>query len=281
VIDTHLHLWQLSRGWYGWNIPELGAVHADSSLADVTIAMTRAGVTGAVVVQAADTVAETDWLLALARDEPRIVGVVGYLPLADPAQVERALISRAAGPLVGVRQLWHDHHRSDELIDPGVLGSLALLGEAGLAVDVPNAFPALVPALTQAVDRAPQTRFVLDHCGKPPFGDAAAWIAWESSFTDLIARPNVIVKLSGLFGGSGSATAARSDELGRVVELTRSVAGAGRTMIGSDWPMTRGRLDYAATFQKLTGLLSSWSSDELAAVASGTARLVYRLGDRG
>ncbi len=240
LIDTHLHLWQLDRGWYGWNTPELGAVHRDSELAAVTAAMATAGVAAAVVVQAADRRAETDWLLDLARGEPRIRGVVGYLPLADPHAVEKLITAYADQPLVGVRQLWHDHDDPAELADPELIASIRLLGDAGLALDVPDAFPRLWPALAVAVERAPGTRIVVDHCGKPPFGDPAAWRVWERGFTDLAGRDNVVIKLSGLFGGRGATGPARPDELARVVELTRSAAGAERSMIGSDWPMTRG-----------------------------------------
>jgi len=277
MIDTHLHLWQLWRGWYGWNTPALGALHADSLIGDVRDEMTSAGVTGAIVVQAADATAETDWLLALAREEPQILGVVGYLPLEDPAEVERLLLAYAGSPLVGVRQLWHDHARQDELRNPDLIAGLALLADAGLPVDIPDAFPALWPALTHAVDRADRARFVLDHCGKPPFGDSRAWREWELRFIELAGRPNVIVKLSGLFGGSGSPNAATDEELERVVELTRSVAGADRTMIGSDWPMSRDRLGYAATLEKLTALISTWSAAEQSAATSQNARVTYVL----
>jgi L-fuconolactonase len=118
---------------------------------------------------------------------------------------------------------------------------------------------------------------VLDHCGKPPFGDDTAWRHWESRFIELAARSNVVVKLSGLFGGSGATTAATDDELARVVELARSIAGADRTMLGSDWPMSRDRLGYAAGLEKLSGLLSTWSADEQALATSGTAQKTYGL----
>lgn len=279
MIDSHLHLWELGCGWHGWNTSALGAVHADSGIGDIADEMTSAEVTGAVVVQAADTPDETEWLLAQARDEPRILGVVGYVPLTDVGEVERLVSSYAGRPLVGVRQLWHDHERADELTDARTLTGLRVLGDVGLAVDVPDAFPQLWPALTKAVDLAPKTWFVLDHCGKPPFGHPDAWRTWEASFTDLATRPNVIVKLSGLFGGSGSATAATDGELARVVELTRAVVGADRTMIGSDWPMSRDRLGYAATVEKLAALLSRWSPDERSAATRGTATTIYGLGD--
>jgi L-fuconolactonase len=277
MIDTHLHVWRLSTGWYAWNTPDLGDLHADSAVDDIGEAMSAAGVGSAVLVQAADTVAETDWLLSLARRDERVTGVVGYLPLADPAVLRDLLARYAAEPLVGVRQLWHSHDRIDELSDPAVLTSLAQLGEAGLAIDVPDAHPALWPALTRAVEQVPQTTFVLDHCGKPPFGDPGGWVDWESRFSTLGTYPNVVIKLSGLFGGSGSAVPATAGELARVTGLAREVAGPERIMVGSDWPMTRGTLEYGETVDRLRRLLASWSPQEQAAAMEGTAQASYGL----
>jgi L-fucono-1,5-lactonase len=275
MIDTHLHVWQLSAGWYGWNTPDLGAVHADSAVDDIADAMTAAGVESVVLVQAADTLAETDWLLDLARHDDRVAGVVGFLPLTDAGRLADLLAHYAGAPLVGVRQLWHDHARADELGDPAVMTSLGLLGEVGFAVDVPDAHPRLWPALARAVEQVPQTTFVLDHCGKPPFGDPAGWVDWETQFTALAARENVVIKLSGLFGGSGSVAPASADELDRVVSLVRDLAGAERIMIGSDWPMTRGTLGYEETMARLRRLLTSWSPEEKTAATTATARRTY------
>ncbi|HEU5483431.1 MAG TPA: amidohydrolase family protein [Microlunatus sp.] len=275
MIDTHLHLWRLGAGWYGWNTPDLGPVHVDSELSEVSEAMTRVGVTTAILVQAADRLAETDWLLDLAAEQPSVGGVVGYLPLDDVAALEDLLARHAGSGLVGVRQLWHDHDDPDELAAETTIRCLRLLGEGGLPVDVPNAFPSLWPALVRAVQAAPDTTFVLDHCGKPPFGDPAAWSRWERSFSELAGRPNVVVKLSGLFAGSGLAPA-RETELARVVELTRTAAGPGRTMIGSDWPMSRGTLDYAGSMIRLDGLLSEWSPAEQEQAKVDTALRTYR-----
>ena len=88
MIDTHLHLWQLDTGWYGWNTPELGAVHADSAADSVVSEMGRADVTSAVAIQAADNLTETDWLLDQVGQEPALGGVVG-LSAAGTATAQR------------------------------------------------------------------------------------------------------------------------------------------------------------------------------------------------
>lgn len=277
MIDTHLHLWQLATGWYGWNTPALGEVHADSTLEQVAPAMAESGVVGAVLVQAADTPAETEWLLDYARREPAALGVVGYLPLTDPVALDDWLLAHRGAPLVGVRQLWHDQDDPGALVVPATVDCLRLLGERGLTVDVPDAFPRLWPALRSAVAALPDTTFVLDHCGKPPFGDPVSWRAWEAGFVELAARDNVLIKLSGLFGGRGPAATPTAGELDRVVELTRRHAGAERTMIGSDWPLARGILDYATILGRLDTLLADWSVRERERALTSTARVTYGL----
>ncbi len=41
----------------------------------------KAGVSGAVALQARQSIAETEWLLQLATETPLVLGVVGRLPL--------------------------------------------------------------------------------------------------------------------------------------------------------------------------------------------------------
>ena len=276
MIDTHLHIWQLDRGWHGWNTPALGPVHADSAVDEIAEDLATAEVEGLVLIQAADVLAETDWLLSVAEIDPRVVGVVGYLPLAEPARLRELLATYAGRPLVGVRQLWHDHGDPGELADPALLDSLRVLGDTSLAVDIPDAWPRLSPALARAAREAPGTTFVLDHAGKPPFGDRAAWPRWEAELRALAANPNVVIKLSGLFGGSGSTTPATATELARVVGLVREIAGPDRIMIGSDWPMVRGSASYADTLARLRGLLEDWTDAEVSAALTRTANTVYR-----
>ena len=66
-IDSHMHVWQLSRGDYGWLTPELVPLYRDFGIDDVRASWDEAGIDGAVLVQAAPTVAETRYLLAVAN----------------------------------------------------------------------------------------------------------------------------------------------------------------------------------------------------------------------
>ena len=93
-IDAHCHFWQLSRGDYGWLTGD------DASLAPIRRDFLPADYPGdarLIVVQAAPTMAETDFLLALASRQPPIAGVVGWVDLAAPDAVAQ-LCQRAANP---------------------------------------------------------------------------------------------------------------------------------------------------------------------------------------
>ena len=84
MIDAHFHSWLLSRGDYGWLTPALPEIYRDVSIADWQAQATAHGISGGVLVQAAPTEAETQWLLAQAQQHPAVLGVVGWADLLAP-----------------------------------------------------------------------------------------------------------------------------------------------------------------------------------------------------
>jgi L-fuconolactonase len=83
-IDSHQHFWRLERGDYGWLTPSQQPIYRDYLPSDLAPQLTRAGVDATILVQAAPTVAETLFMLELARDNPFIVGVVGWVDFESP-----------------------------------------------------------------------------------------------------------------------------------------------------------------------------------------------------
>ena len=84
MIDAHFHIWQLSRGDYGWLTPQLGPIYRDVSLDDWRRARRGSGVVAGVLVQAAPTLAETQFLLRLAQPAGDVLGVVGGWTCCQP-----------------------------------------------------------------------------------------------------------------------------------------------------------------------------------------------------
>jgi len=83
MIDSHFHIWQLQRGDYGWLTPDSGSIFRDVGVADWQAQAGANEVSHGILVQAAPSVAETEFLLHQAALHPQhILGVVGWVDLA-------------------------------------------------------------------------------------------------------------------------------------------------------------------------------------------------------
>jgi len=92
IIDTHIHLFDISRP-EGVPWPPKNSSIYKSSLPDSYRKLTAPfGITGAIAVECSPWPADNDWVLNIARDAPIILGMVGNLELGTPdfgKQLER------------------------------------------------------------------------------------------------------------------------------------------------------------------------------------------------
>ena len=65
-IDGHQHFWKADRGDYHWMSPAVPVLCRDYLPGDLLPHLVKHGIERTILVQAAQTVAETDYLLALA-----------------------------------------------------------------------------------------------------------------------------------------------------------------------------------------------------------------------
>jgi len=107
-IDSHHHLWRYSPKDYPWILDGMDSIRRDFLVGDLQQAMEEGGIDVVVTVQARQSVVETEWLLDLVSRHEFMRGVVGWVPLADPA-VASHLEKYAANPkLKAVRHVLHD-----------------------------------------------------------------------------------------------------------------------------------------------------------------------------
>ena len=108
-VDAHHHVWSLARGDYGWLTPALEAIYRDFTLADLAPLNKAAGITTTVLVQAAPTLAETQFLLQVAKKSNGLVkGVVGWVDLEN-ANAIPTLTRLARNPLLkSIRPMLQD-----------------------------------------------------------------------------------------------------------------------------------------------------------------------------
>lgn len=286
-IDAHHHFWRPARGDYHWLRPDVHAlapICRDFDPADLQPLLAAHGVVQTVLVQAADSEAETDFLLSLAEAHPFIGGVVGWVDLSRTDSVATLERWAAEHPkLKGIRPMLQDLPDADWIArapHPEVMRTLIRLG---LRFD----------ALVQPWHLAPLLRFlhdwpalpvVIDHAAKPQLaqGWSGDWVAaWRTGLAALAALPGVQCKLSGLLteaagldraGGPPSVAA-----LQPVWDTLLARFGPQRLLWGSDWPVLNLAADYTRWIDVSEALVAPLSADEQDAIRCTNAARFYDL----
>ncbi|WP_323767844.1 amidohydrolase family protein [Marinovum sp.] len=272
TIDAHQHFWRIDRGDYGWMDDSVAAIRRDILPPDLAPLAAACGVRGTVAVQAAPTLEETAFLLALSDDAPLIRGVVGWLDLTGdvPAQ-----LARLEHPLLrGIRPMLHDIPETDWILRDDVLAGLRDVAAAGLRLDA-LITPRHLSVIDTLARRLPDLPIIIDHCAKPRFAGDDPGDNWRAGIAALARHPQVSCKLSGLANEYGPGWSART--LRPVFDHVQGCFGADRLMWGSDWPVLELAGDYAAWHDTAQTLAAELSIPERDALFAGTARRVYAL----
>ena len=88
IIDTHLHVWNFEKASYPWLEGDTSILNRSYAFEEIKAEQEKVGITGVVLVQSANNFEDTDWMLEVAAQEEKVVGVVGWLPLLNPEQTE-------------------------------------------------------------------------------------------------------------------------------------------------------------------------------------------------
>lgn len=277
TIDAHQHYWDPARGDYDWLTPELTALYRPRGPADLAPLRERAGIARTVVVQAAPTLEETRYLLDMARDEPSIAGVVGWVPLLSPTAPTLIDTLAREPKFKGVRPMLQDLPDNAWIANPDLAPAIDALIAHDLAFDA-LIFTRHVDAIETFATRFPALRMVIDHGAKPPIRDGsggAGWQAWADGITRLAALPRVYCKLSGL--ATEAAPGWTDATLQPYADHLLHSFGPVRLMWGSDWPVLDLNGDYQQWHATAHRLLVSLTEAERNAVFGGNAASFYRL----
>lgn len=279
-IDAHQHVWEIESGLY----PTLAALPAPANRSyepgELLPQLIATGIDATVLVQAEDHHEDTAAMLAHAREHDWIAGVVGWLPLLDPAATAAGIAAWGREPLlVGMRHLIHDEPDPRWLLRPQVIESLRLLAAAGIPFDVVAVLPEHLELVPRVAEQVPGLRMVVDHLAKPPIA-AGGWEPWASLLAEAAAVPGVHAKVSGLNTAADPASWSAA-ALRRYVDHALELFGADRLMFGGDWPIARLAGEYADVVRETDALLTELPPAEQAAIWGGTAERFYGLRLRG
>jgi L-fuconolactonase len=240
---------------------------------DLELELAGASVDGSIAVQARQSDEETQWLLALARETPHILGVVGWAEIAAD-DFERHVEQLAQEPrLVGLRHVVQAE--PDGFLDGTAFnrGIRAMRGKR-LVYDI-LIYERQLEEATRFVDRHPEQLFVLDHIAKPKIA-AGELEPWRKRITELATRPNVCCKISGIVTEATPKSWTR-EQLRPFLDAVVEGFGPKRLMAGTDWPVCLVGTSYGGWWELLRGYFSEFSEEERASIFGGCAVNTYGL----
>ena len=267
MIDAHQHFWQLGRFDYPWMSKDLGVLYRDYLPADLAPILQKNGVSKTILVQASNSVAESQWLLELADSHDFIAGVVGWVDLTSPEIPTHPKFK-------GVRHLVESEPDDDWLIQPSVLSGLQKLSARRLSYDllVHTRHLKHVPVVAES---CPDLKLVIDHLAKPPIARNEI-SEWSDAFKPVARYQNLYCKLSGLVT-EANWNSWRVDDLRPYIDCALESFGPERMMFGSDYPVCLLAASYDRVLDSFQEILNTLSSVDREKIFANNAAKVYRL----
>jgi L-fuconolactonase len=270
-IDSHQHFWNPARGDYAW-MAGAGLEHLRRAILpkDFDPLQKAFGVDKTVLVQAASTINETEFMLGLADATDYVAKVVGWIDFENRADLGHLQRFSKHPKFSGVRPMIQDLSDPEWMHRKDVQWVFAAIIDLDLTFDALG-FPLHIGPFQRLFDRYPAMRIVIDHGMKPRIRDGA-FQTWAEGMATLAKTTSAVCKLSGL------ATEAKP---GWTTETLKPYArhlidsfGPSRVMWGSDWPVLELNGSYQ-TWHDAT--LSLARPDEREEIFGGTAVQFYRI----
>ncbi|WP_310619857.1 amidohydrolase family protein [Flexibacterium corallicola] len=272
-LDAHQHFWKVSRGDYYWMTPEYASLKRDFLPDDLQCHLKACQMDGTIVVQAANTTEETQFILGLSEEHEWIKGVVGWVPLHDASSMEALKTFSKHPKFVGVRAMLHDLEPTDWINTHALQGAIDTIIDLELSLDV-LVRPEHLKPVHGFLTRNPDLRCVIDHMAKPDL-DTGRVLHWDHDLGQLATETGAYIKLSGLATQTQHAWTARKFE--PYIEDVLALFGAGRCMFGSDWPVLTVNGSYESWVRALDNITGELSLKDKKGIWGESAAHFYRI----
>ena len=279
IVDTHQHLWDLSR----FKLPWLhGAPKLDHSflMKDYRQATEGLNIVKSVYmevdVEPSQQVAEADYILDLIRQggTPLVAAVIARRPGSE-GFAEFLARYHDQPAIKGLRRVLHGADTPpSHCLDKRFVDDIRLLGKAGLSFDLCMR-PAELGDAARLIDACPDTSFILDHCGNASVR-AKDLSGWKAEIGRIAERKNVVCKVSGIVASAapGPWTA---DDLAPIVNHVMDEFGPDRVVFGGDWPVCTLAATFLQWVNALQAIVANRSHAEQKKLFHDNAVRVYRL----
>ena len=242
-VDAHVHFWQLAHKHPIGINERIAGLARDFNIEDLEPICMALDVNRLVLVQAASSTGETDFLLQLQERRPDLIAaVVGWVDLSSPAVGAELERRRAHRGFVGVREMAAFTDDCNYLLGASFQRGLQALAARDLSFDLVTR-PDQLRVACEVVARNPGLKVNINHCGRPVV-QCRQWSPWADGMAALARLPNATCKLSGLIERSGFEWSV--GDLKAYVSHLLDNFGSERLLFASNWPV----VNLAGTYER-------------------------------
>jgi len=274
-IDAHHHLWQFDPVEYDWIDDSMQVLKKDFLVKELEKTLYSNGFSSSIVVQARQSLIETNWLVELAEQNEIIKGVVGWIDLTSTDLAKQLTTLAKHKKLVGFRHVIQGESDPDFMRTPNFIQGLKILADFGYRYDL-LILAHQLPAAIEMLSHVPNLRVVIDHIAKPNIKTGEGFKAWKDNMRILANNPNCYCKLSGMVTEADWQSWASQDIL-PYMKTVLDLFGSQRVMFGSDWPVCLVAGEYKNVKQLVLDFIAEYAPNAKDRVFGLNASHFYRV----
>jgi L-fuconolactonase len=280
IADTHIHVWNFKQAYYLWLEGDTSILNRTYNIEEIETERKNLNITSGVLVQAANNLEDTNWMLEVVTTHEWIKGVVGWLPLTDPAATQKLLEEKYLKNkyFKGVRHLIHDEADPKWLLQPTVIESLQLLAAYDISYDVVGVLPAHIETVLKIAELVPNLRMIFDHLNAPSIASKEKFGKWGVLMKEAVQHKNIYAKISGLGTVASKGDKWSNDDLKPYIEFAIQNFGVNRCFCGGDWPVSLLAGSYTKTWTAYQQIINELLPEEEAVrILYTNAQQFYKL----
>jgi L-fuconolactonase len=279
IIDTHVHAWNIQEVEYAWLKGNTSILNRTNNLDELEPKRQEMGITGGIMVQAANNLEDTQAMLRECRKRDWLLGLVGWIDFLNGEKFESQLADYEKEPFVkGFRHLIHDEPNPEWLLQPEVIENFRKLEKTRLTFDVVSVLPRHLECVLKLSEKFPDQKWVLDHLSHPPAKTKERLGKWGELMKAASQNPNIYIKISGLGMCTADLQKWEASDIQPYVEFSLEHFGVERAMMGGDWPVVDLCGGYQKSWKAYKEILNSCISEsEQKLVFKESAKKFYNL----
>ena len=271
IIDSHQHFWKYHPQNHAWINEDMKIIQKDFLPEELSSIFDKEHIDGCVSVQVDQTEAETQFQIELAKDNPFIKGVVGWINLMNPS-IEAALEKYHDQPIVkGFRHILQGE-ATGFMLQPKFINGLKVLAKKNYTFDL-LIYRHQIPEALDLLKDLDDLKIVIDHIAKPDIKNSHI-TEWAKNIKALANYPNVYCKISGMTTEADWKNWTAED-LTPYLDIVVEAFGTNRLMFGSDWPVCLVASSYHQWLRTVKDYFSTFTKEEQAKIFAANCESFY------